>query len=297
MELEQLRALVAVAELRSISKAAQSLHISQPALSVRIKSLEQSLGVPLIVRNYEGAIPTEWGEIAVEAARRVLGVCEGLTAEIKGKTRTGELLVGATPTMGGYILPHLLAQFSEILPNVRVSLTVSFLSTIHHQVADGRMAIGFVEDVNRPSDVAFQEVGADQLHLICSPDLGLPSSVSLEAALALPHVLCIPECGKRQVLERELRGIDRSIADLKVVAELDSLDAIKTMVENSACVAWLPRRVVLREIQAQSLMIVSVPQWPVKFKYGAIFPAGRAPSLAATRFVALVRERLRPRRR
>lgn len=297
LDLDHLRALVAVIEANSITKAARTLHVTQPALSLRLKALEQEIGAPLLERNHTGVTPTVQGHVVFDNARRILDICSLMVEQVRACDGPPELQVGATPTLGGYVLPHVMGRFMGVHPEVKVNLTVTRLTGVVQQVEDGQLLMGFVEDPVEHGGLETVELGDDELRLVTSASWQPPEELDERTAFKLPAVLCFPQCGMRQVLERYLLSRGRSTADMTVVAEMDSLDALKALVEGGAGVAWLSTRPVRREVQAGTLKL-----WPVKgvripYKYVALYRGDRELWSMGKDYLELVRERLRPHRR
>ncbi len=297
MDLEQLKALVAAVEARSISQAARDLHLTQPALSIKLKALEQELGVPLLMRTYDGVSPTPQGEVVYETATRILGLCASIARSVKGEDRHPELRVGATPILGGYVLPRAVGRFMARHEQVKVNLTVGLVSELLRQVHDGQLSMAFIENTMAIPDMVTQELGPDELRPVVAAAWPEQGPLNERAAFALPQVLCIPECGMRQVLDRYLRARGRSTSDLSVVAELDSLDAVKAVVEGGAGVAWVAPRVVRRELQVGTLRMLPVVGVEIPFSYVAVFREARELCPRCQHYLALVREHLRTHRR
>ena len=122
MELRQLRYLVALADERNFTRAAQREHVAQPALSQQIRRLEAEVGVPLVDRTTRRVALTEAGEILVERARRALAEIQAGEAELQelAGIRAGRVVIGAMPTLGPFDLPLLLALYHARYPEVEL---------------------------------------------------------------------------------------------------------------------------------------------------------------------------------
>src|ERR1700741_2694693 len=147
METKQLAAFCAVVERRSFSQAADQLGVTQPAVSLQIRSLEQRLGQQLLDRSGRRVEPTEAGMRLYRGAQRLIGLEQQLLAEL-GEEAEGELKgrldIGASTGPGGGVLPVILGEFQQLHPQVHVALTVSDTHTVVEQVARREVELGIV---------------------------------------------------------------------------------------------------------------------------------------------------------
>jgi LysR family hydrogen peroxide-inducible transcriptional activator len=157
MNLRELEYLVAVADHRHFGRAAEATFVSQPTLSTQLKKLEQELGVTLVERSRSGVMLTPAGEAVVERARVVLRE----TADIRDIARhaadpsTATLRVGLFPTLGPYLLPHVVPNVRERLPKVELLLVEEKTEVVLQRLADGALDVG----------VLALPVNDDRLHL------------------------------------------------------------------------------------------------------------------------------------
>ena len=158
MDTRQLAAFCAVVERKSFSQAAERLGVTQPAVSLQIRSLEQRLGRQLLDRSGRRVEPTEAGRRLYASAQRVLAaeehLLEDLDADDEGAI-TGTLELGASTGPGGTVVPLLLCEFQEQQPDVRVRLNVSDTQTVVDRVAERELELGIVGAGRRHRGVAF----------------------------------------------------------------------------------------------------------------------------------------------
>src|SRR5947209_12420558 len=190
MELRQLRYLVALADERHFTRAAQREHIAQPALSQQIRRLEEELGLALVERTTRRVRITEAGELLVARARRVLAELEAAGAEMQALrgVRSGRVLVGALHTMGPVDLSEVLADFHSLHPAVEL--------TVREQSSEELAEMLRVDEL----DLAFLSV----TERVESHGLGLHQLVSEELVVIVPpdH----PLAGRRRIRMAELLG-------------------------------------------------------------------------------------------
>src|SRR5256884_746724 len=172
MDTRQLAAFCAVVERKSFSQAAERLGVTQPAVSLQIRSLEQRLGRQLLDRSGRRVEPTEAGLRLYASAQRLLALeeslLEELTADDEGNI-TGTLELGASTGPGGTVVPLLLCEFHDLYPEVRVRLSVSDTQTVVDQVADRQLDVGIVGAGRRHRGVVFEPFFRDEVVLACPP--------------------------------------------------------------------------------------------------------------------------------
>src|SRR5438093_9823668 len=172
MDTRQLAAFCAVVERRSFSQAAERLGVTQPAVSLQIRSLEQRLGRQLLDRSGRRVEPTEAGLRLYASAQRLLAAEEQLLEELADDdegTVTGTLELGASTGPGGTVVPVLLCEFQERNPDVRVRLSVFDTQTVVDRVADRELELGIVGAGRRHRGIAFEPFFHDEVVLACPP--------------------------------------------------------------------------------------------------------------------------------
>src|SRR6266536_843441 len=209
MDTRQLAAFCAVVERKSFSQAADRLGVTQPAVSLQIRSLEQRLGRRLLDRSGRRVEPTEAGLRLYASAQRLLQLEEQLIEELESDeegTVTGTLDLGASTGPGGSIVPVLLCDFQERHPDVRVRLSVSDTQTVVDQVAERELELGIVGAGRRHRGVTFEPFFRDEVVLACPTDHRFAGkTVSLDQLREEPLIVMQEGAGVRQVIEDELR--------------------------------------------------------------------------------------------
>lgn len=163
MNLRDLDYLVAVADHRHFGRAAEACYVSQPTLSAQIKKLETELGVELIERNPRQILLTPAGEQIVERARWVLREADTIR-EIARRTQdpeSGSLRLGVFPTLGPYLLPHVVTRAKERFPRLELLLVEEKTEEVLARLRDGRLDVGVlalpVHEPQMASEVLFEE--------------------------------------------------------------------------------------------------------------------------------------------
>lgn len=247
----------AVAEAGSVSGGALRLHISQPAVSKQIGELESALGVRLFDRLPRGVRLTDAGRVLAEYARRMTLVesdAERAIDELRGLKR-GRLTIGASTTIGAYLLPAALARFHWKHPGIELSLEIANTQVIEAALLDGRFEIGFTEGVIESEALESTIFHEDELVAIAPAGHRLLSKKSVTAREFCREPLIAREkgSGTRDVVETELARKKIGVAP---VMSLGSTEAIKRAVIAGVGVAIVSRLTIRVELQAGLLAIV-----------------------------------------
>src|SRR3989442_618776 len=171
MFLAQLEAFTEVARLASVSRAAEALHLTQPALTARLQTLEADLGIDLFVRSRRGMALTDAGRALLPYAQRAIGqVLDGRKAVEQLRTgKVGELLIGAAPAVSTYLLPGLLKSFQSTHPHVRIGVRTGHTEEVLEMVLRHEVDLGVGRPVRHP-DAALIPVFDDELILVAAAD-------------------------------------------------------------------------------------------------------------------------------
>jgi len=144
LSLHALEQFVALARTRNFTRAAEELHLSQPALSRAIQKLEDQLGQPLFERKPREVLLTDLGELLLERAREILQLMEDTFSELAEAGRRGRIRLGAIPTIAPYYLPGLLSRFSELHPEVSVAVQEDTTEVLIKRCSHGEMDLAIV---------------------------------------------------------------------------------------------------------------------------------------------------------
>lgn len=258
MLLAQIEAFVETARRGSVSRAAEALFVTQPALTARIKSLERQLGTELFVRTGRGVRLSEPGRSFLPYAQRAIGaVAEGrqLLADVS-RGGAGQLALGAAPAVGTYVLPAVLQRFHAAYPNVQLSVRTGHSEEVLDLVLREEVEVGLVRAL-RHTEIQSVPLYEDELVLVTTP----------EHPFAARPGIVVEELGGEQLI---LFDRTSSYHDLtssffreagvapRGVMEVDNIDATKKMVRQGLGVALLPYTAVAEELAAGALAAVPI---------------------------------------
>jgi DNA-binding transcriptional LysR family regulator len=297
MDTRQLAAFCAVVERRSFSQAADQLGVTQPAVSLQIRSLEKRLGMQLLDRSGRRVEPTEAGQRLYRSAHRLLQLEEQLLAEL-GDDADGELAgrleIGASTGPGGTVLPVVLCEFQRRYPGVHVALSVSDTQRVVEQVARRELELGVVGAQRRHRGVVFEPFFRDEVVLAVPRGHRFANhTVSLEELKGEPLVLMQEGAGVRQVIDEELRKAGVRLRDLDVRLELGLQESARSAVVGGFGVTFISRSAIEADLVAGTVAIARVEGLDPSREISLVRSSGRADTRVAQAFVEFAQSRLR----
>src|SRR6476619_2798046 len=292
MDTRQLAAFCAVVERKSFSQAAERLGVTQPAVSLQIRSLEQRLGRQLLDRSGRRVEPTEAGRRLYASAQRVLAaeehLLEALDADDEGAI-TGTLELGASTGPGGTVVPLLLCEFQEQHSDVGVRLTVSDTQTVVDRVAERELELGIVGAGRRHRGVAFEPFFRDEVVLACPSDHRFAGkTISLDDLKGKKLIVMQEGAGVRQVIEDELRKAGMRLRDL----ELGLQESVRSAVVAGHGIAFISRLAIETDLAAGRIGTARVRGLDPVREIFLARATGRSETRAARAFVAFAQDRL-----
>ena len=296
MDTRQLAAFCAVVERKSFSQAAERLGVTQPAVSLQIRSLEQRLGRQLLDRSGRRVEPTEAGLRLYASAQRLLQLEEQLLEEVASGDEGvvgGTLELGASTGPGGSVVPVLLCEFQTRYPDVHVRLTVLDTQTIVDQVADRALELGIVGAGRRHRGVTFEPFFRDEVVLAVPashPFAG--TTVSLEQLRGEPLIVMQEGAGVRQVIEDELRKAGARLRDLDVQLELGLQESVRSAVLAGHGITFISRLAIEADLATGALATARVRGLDPVREILLARASGRSETRAARAFVEFAREQL-----
>jgi DNA-binding transcriptional LysR family regulator len=296
MDTRQLAAFCAVVDRKSFSLAAEQLGVTQPAVSLQIRSLEKRLGQRLLDRSGRRVELTEAGRRLYRSAQRLLALEEQLLEEMAGDgdgELRGRLEIGCSTGPGATVLPLLLCQFQETNPEVSISLSVNDTQHVIDLVADREIELGVVGAATRHRGVSFEPFFRDEVALAVPPDHRFAGkTVGLDELRAETLILMQEGAGVRQMIEDELRRAGLRVRDLDVRLELGLQESVKAAVAAGHGVTFISRSSMEPELAAGSLAAARVTGLDPSREISLVRSTGRTPSRVADAFVEFAREKL-----
>lgn len=289
MNYNHLMIFLAVAEEGSVSRGADRLCISQPAVSKQLGLLESSLKTKLFDRLPKGVRLTNAGEVLLGYARRLSALereAAQAMAELQGLAR-GTLTVGASLTVGAYLMPELLADYGRRYPHIALTLEIANTEIIQGMLRDGRLDIALTEGFADDPDLDAVVFAHDELVAIAPPGHPLLAQSPVTAARLLEEPLILRESGSgtRAVLERALAERGLTVTPRM---SLGSTEAIKRSVAAGAGLAVVSRLALSLELETGRLALLPLSDLALRRPLHRLTRRGTHESRAAKAFRELL---------
>jgi len=291
MNLKHLAVFHAVARAGSINQASKDIHVTQPAISRQIRLLEDALGVMLFDRLSRGVRLTEAGRVLEGDARRIFALAkqaESSMREIRSLA-SGHLSLGASTTIGNYLLPPVLARFHAQYPGVDIHLAIGNTDFIQHLLLEDHIAIGLTEGFVEHTELESEVFMHDELFIIAPLNHPLAGKQSADAGdlSSYPFILREEGSGTRAVLERYMRDHSGALSHHMV---LGSTDAVKSAVRAGAGIAAVSRLAVQSELDLGLLARIDVMDMCLYRSLHLVHHCDRRDSPATRSFVRMLSE-------
>jgi len=263
--LQQLRILKAIASEKSFTRAADILFVSQPSLSKQIKALENRLNISLINRENNSVSLTEAGKLFLDYAERILALCEE-SCRALNDLKTGDrgnLTVGASQTIGTYLMPRVLALFAQNYPQMNIKVQVDSTRIIAKNVMDKEIDIAVVggnvpEELQKNLEI--EDFVNDELILIIpkSHPFALRKKINKEDLYHLNFITLNSNSTIRKLIDNILIQNNIRTKQFHIIMQLNSIEAIKTAVSLGLGAAFISSSAIEKEIELETIEIVTI---------------------------------------
>lgn len=296
MDLWQLKIFCRVVELRSFSKAAEAVHLSQPTVSSHIKELEAHFGCPLIDRLSKEAAPTHAGRLLYGYALRLLALreeAETAMAQFQGKT-LGRMVLGGSTIPGGYLLPRMVGLFKKRFPQVMLSLVIADTERIIAGVLEGALEFGVVGAESRDKNIRQEALVSDEMRLVVPA--GHPWASKKKIALALllnePYIARERGSGTLQSIKESLIRLGHDAEELNIVAEMGSTEAIRQGIKEGIGVSILSMLAISEDLASGRLKALAVEGLDLTRRFYITRHRQRSLSPLASAFIDFLKKNL-----
>ncbi|HIE40047.1 MAG TPA: LysR family transcriptional regulator [Thiomicrorhabdus sp.] len=249
-----------VAKVMSFTKAAETLHMTQPAVTFQVKQLEDFFNTRLFDRTHNKITLTEAGKVVYDYSGQVLELYDRMNSDVREMTGevSGTLVVGASTTVAEYMLPSLLGAFKKQYDDVNIRLQVGNTDAIVAMVENNMIDFGLVEAPVRNKNLDVHVCRIDEMQLICPKDhpLAKRDKVTVEDVRKYGYVSREEGSGSRSVIDTYMKEQGMSYSDLNVVMELGSPEAVKMAVESDVGIAIVSRTTLSKELKLDTLSAI-----------------------------------------
>lgn len=297
MEIRQLKAFLAIAEAKTFTAGARHVNITQAAISMQIRQLEESVGLPLFTRTPRRVILTEAGEMLLSRARKIIREHSAALAEIAeiAGAEHGRLRIGAaSASFATAQLPIILEKLKDKFPNAQITVGSGTSSALVDKILHGEIDVAFVSLPVETSNIQTDLLFSDEIVAIASPQHALAKEKYISAAQLAGEPLILGETGGNT-----RRMIDDFFAAANVrpnvVMELSRQEAINKMVENKMGVGMAGAKRTAQEVREKKLISWLIEGAEIKWDLGLARLRGGYFSPIAKEFVELCKDSFKER--
>jgi LysR family nitrogen assimilation transcriptional regulator len=291
MDLKQIEYFLRVAELRSFSRAAEHLSISQSALSRQVRLLELDLRQHLLYRNGRGVEPTEAGVRFIGYAQALLQLVDRAREDMQNMqdTPSGKITIGLPPRVALVLTPRLVHAFRERFPDGKISVAEGLSAQTREWLISGRVDIALLYDPPPSPLLGYETLFREELVLVCARDQkpALPASVTVAQLADYPLILPSQPNAIRTLTER-ICGQQR--VRLNVVAEVDAVHTITELTAQGNAYAILPASAVMQETDPQAFVTAKITSPAILNNLVLATPRSRPMTRLAVATAALIQE-------
>lgn len=292
MNFDHLKVFYVAATKRNFSETAKALHLSQPTVSLQIQQLESFLDVKLFERTTKNIRLTDSGQLLFQFAGKILQLVNQTKKELAllSDSIHGSLNIGASMTVGEYILPYMIGKYQKEYPKVNLSMNIYNSTQIIQQLRGEQIDLGFIESTISHPDLVHLPFLEDELILISSNKDGDPlladrNSITPEELFSLPLILREQGSGTRQVLEENLIKHNLDPGKLNIILELGSTESIKATVESGMGLSIISKSAIQKELRLGTLRTIRIQGISLLRSFYAVFDKNRLFSVPADAFL------------
>lgn len=293
MEDHKLKVFCTVAETKSFSKTSEIIHLTQPAVSLQIQALEEIYETKLFDRSSSTVTLTPAGEMLYKYAKEILALyasAEKVIGEITGLVK-GSISIGASSTIGNYVLPAVIADFKKNHLKIKVHLLVGNTKRVVELLNAGNVDLGLVEGEVTRQKMVVEKILADELLLVVPSHhpWAKKRDISVSEITKEPFILREGGSGTRQMIEKFLGSHGIATQDLRISMILGSTEAIKQAVENGLGVSILSRWAARKESKFGSLSTIRFKEQKMSRDFSLITNKGTVSSHAVDEFLTYLK--------
>lgn len=270
----RLQVFFTVARLLSFTKAAESLHMTQPAVTFQIRQLEEFFNTRLFDRTHNKISLTEAGEAVFSYAERIIGLYTEMDNQVRKLTGDviGVLVIGASTTIAEYRIPTILGKFQENFSDVKLRLKISNTDGVVRMVENNEIDVGVVEAPVDNKNLVIKVCWCDQLMVICQPghELAGRESIPVEKLLPYPFIAREEGSGTRNVISSYFDKFAQNYGNLKTTMEFSSPESVKSAVEAGLGISIISETTLTKELQLGTLSAIPLDP-PMKRPFSIVY--------------------------
>lgn len=272
MQIESLEYFYKVAGAKSISKVANSAHISQSALSQQISKLEDSLGCILLNRSNKGVELTEKGQIVYKYADSIVRTYEAMIDHLRDEEQNiHSIKIEANWSIANYSMPCVMYKMKNKFPKNDYQLNSNEGRKIEENLINGITDFGVIYGKPQDKELAYFKIGLDKLVLVSSPDYPIPETVQAKDLVDHPFIMLSDKMYVKEMLREKLREVDRSVDDLKILYNSDSMESVKESVLNQFGIGFLPYVAIKKDLYRKELKLIQIEDFSIEYEMYLVY--------------------------
>ena len=293
MDDHKLKVFCTVAETKSFSKTSEIIHLTQPAVSLQIQALEEVYETKLFDRSSSTVTLTPAGEVLYKYAKDILSLyanAQKMIGELTGLVK-GSISIGASSTIGNYVLPGVITDFKKNHPKIKIHLLVGNTKRVVEMLNSGNIDLGFVEGEVTRQKMVVEKILADELMLIVPAyhPWAKKKEISISELTKEPVIFREGGSGTRQMIEKFLAMHGLAPQAMKISMVLGSTEAIKEAVENGLGVSIISRWAARKENKYGTLNFLKIKEQKMMREFSLIANKSAVLSHAADEFLTYLK--------
>ncbi len=289
MDIRQLRYFQEIVAQGSLTRAAESLHVAQPALSLHLKNMEEQLGTRLLTRSRSGVTPTEAGELLLQRARAILEDLARTEDDIRNLETdpSGIVRIGLPGTISAMVSLPLILAARERFPRITLNITEAMSGFVGDWLSEGKIDLAVLYSRSKDARIRSELLLEEELVVLWPADAERPLEMNMEALDNVPMVLPSGAHGLRVLIDRTFQALGFAP---EIAMEIDSFNNIKRLVAAGFGPSILPLYAVTEEVAAGSLRVSRIAAPGLWRGAHLMSPGGRPVTRALEAVHALLRE-------
>ncbi|UES50253.1 LysR family transcriptional regulator [Roseibium aggregatum] len=254
MDIRQLRYFLEIVAQGSLTRAAESLHVAQPALSLHLKNMEEQLGTRLLTRSRSGVTPTEAGDLLLQRARAILEDLARTEDDIRNLETdpSGIVRIGLPGTISAMVSLPLILAARERFPRITLNITEAMSGFVGDWLSEGKIDLAVLYSRSKDARIRSELLLEEELVVLWPADAERPQEMNMEALDNVPMVLPSGAHGLRVLIDRTFQALGFAP---EIAMEIDSFNNIKRLVAAGFGPSILPLYAVTEEVAAGSLRV------------------------------------------
>ncbi|PAB59859.1 LysR family transcriptional regulator [Anaeromicrobium sediminis] len=270
----KLLTFITVAKIKNFTRAARILNITQPAVSQHIRALEQYYNVKLLHKDGKEMKVTQEGKLLLKYALELERISKMIKIELNNKSSIiNRYFVGATLTIGGYVLPEIIGKYRRLHENTDIILYVENTQSIIKRLFSGDISLGVVEGPFNKSKVKYKKFKDDELVLALSPDHDLANekSVTIEDVLKNKLILREEGSGTRKFFENKLIEAGYNLEDMNIYMEIGNITALISLVEANIGCTIISKEAIKGSLESNKLKVIPIDNFKIIREFNFIY--------------------------